>query len=74
LLILDEPTSGLDGAQMHALADLLDQRRAAGLASLVITHDLELIARVCTHEVRLPINGDAQAHPTRTPLAMQETS
>ncbi len=73
LLILDEPTSGLDGAQMHALADLLEERRAAGLSSLVITHDLELIARVCTHELRLPINGDRQDEPTRNPLAMQDT-
>lgn len=73
LLILDEPTSGLDGAQMYALADLLDQRRAAGLSSLVITHDLELIARVCTHELRLPIDSDPQAETIRTPLAMQET-
>jgi energy-coupling factor transport system ATP-binding protein len=73
LLILDEPTSGLDGAQMHALADLLDERRVAGLSSLVITHDLELIARVCTHELRLPIDGDPQTGTTRTSLAMQET-
>ncbi|MFP4053726.1 MAG: ABC transporter ATP-binding protein [Phycisphaerae bacterium] len=73
LLILDEPTSGLDGAQMHALADLLEERRAAGLSCLVITHDLELIARVCTHELRLPIDGDRQTGISRTPLAMQET-
>ncbi|NBB95168.1 MAG: ATP-binding cassette domain-containing protein [Planctomycetes bacterium] len=73
LLILDEPTSGLDGAQMHALADLLEERRVAGLSSLVITHDLELIARVCTHELRLPIDGDRQDEPVRPPLAMQET-
>jgi energy-coupling factor transport system ATP-binding protein len=74
LLILDEPTSGLDGAQMHALADLLEERRVAGLSSLVITHDLELIARVCTHELRLPIDGDPQAELTRIPSAMQETT
>jgi energy-coupling factor transport system ATP-binding protein len=73
LLILDEPTSGLDGAQMRALADVLDRRRRAGRASLVITHDLELIARACTHEIRLPLaSGPHVARPEQA-LAVEET-
>ncbi len=60
LLILDEPTSGLDGRQMHALADLLEERQNQGLASLVITHDPELIARVCKYEIRLPLPPNPQ--------------
>ena len=73
LLILDEPTSGLDGAQVRALADLLEERRAAGLSSLVITHDLELVARVCTHEVRLPIGSSQPAALGPEPLLLRET-
>jgi energy-coupling factor transport system ATP-binding protein len=55
LLILDEPTSGLDGAQMKALAGMLEARRRHGASSLVITHDLELINTVCTHRLDLPL-------------------
>ncbi len=55
LLILDEPTSGLDGRQMLAMARLLADRKAESKASLVITHDPELIDSVCTHEIRLPL-------------------
>ncbi len=73
LLILDEPTSGLDGAQMYALADLLEQRRSAGRSSLVITHDIELIARVCTHEISLPLNTESPNHEPLEPQTLQET-
>jgi energy-coupling factor transport system ATP-binding protein len=48
LLILDEPTAGQDRRNTHALIDLLDElRRRIGLAILVITHDLTLVADWC---------------------------
>jgi energy-coupling factor transport system ATP-binding protein len=73
LLVLDEPTSGLDGAQMRALAELLDERRDAGLASLVITHDLELIDRVCDRRIHLPI-GEKPHHADQERTPSMEAS
>ena len=45
LVILDEPTSGLDWASMAACARAVGALRDAGRCALVITHDLEFIAR-----------------------------
>jgi peptide/nickel transport system ATP-binding protein len=45
LLILDEPTSGLDSTTKAAIAETLRRlRREQGLALLVISHDLSLMA------------------------------
>ena len=43
-LILDEPTRGLDYVAKSALAALLRQWRAEGMAILLVTHDVELAA------------------------------
>lgn len=40
LLLLDEPTNGLDPGGIADLSALLRERRAAGRAALVTTHDL----------------------------------
>jgi ABC-2 type transport system ATP-binding protein len=40
LLLLDEPTNGLDPGGIATLAELLRERRSAGRAALVTTHDL----------------------------------
>lgn len=53
LLILDEPTSGLDGANMAMIADNVRAIAAAGTCVLVISHDLELLERVCTCQLDL---------------------
>jgi energy-coupling factor transport system ATP-binding protein len=54
LLILDEPTAGQDRRNTLALVELLDAMRArSGLAVLVITHDMTLVARWCTRAVVL---------------------
>ena len=45
VLLLDEPTAGLDLRYRMELFHLLRQLRSAGLAVLVITHDLNLAAR-----------------------------
>jgi ABC-type multidrug transport system ATPase subunit len=39
LLVLDEPTSGLDVDGVALLGELLRERRVAGLATLLATHD-----------------------------------
>lgn len=53
LLILDEPTSGLDGANMAMIADNVRNIAAQGTCVLVISHDLELLERVCTCQLDL---------------------
>ena len=40
LLLCDEPYTGLDDAGAHALTDALAERRAAGAALLVVTHNV----------------------------------
>jgi peptide/nickel transport system ATP-binding protein len=48
LLIADEPTTGLDVTTQAAIMDLLaEAAREAGMASLLITHDLALAGEYC---------------------------
>jgi energy-coupling factor transporter ATP-binding protein EcfA2 len=53
VLVLDEPTSGLDLRHMRQVADLLTALAADGVSVLVVTHDRDLVATCCTHELRL---------------------
>jgi iron complex transport system ATP-binding protein len=46
VLLLDEPASGLDPAGQVALAGILERLRSKGLAVLMVTHDLNLAARI----------------------------
>lgn len=61
VLILDEPTSGLDGRNMRRIAEALRDSAGRGARVLVITHDLELMAGVCTSALRLPLQPTARA-------------
>lgn len=61
VLILDEPTSGLDGRNMRRIAEALRHSAASGARVLVITHDLELMAGVCTSALRLSPQPTASA-------------
>ncbi|MBV7301032.1 ABC transporter ATP-binding protein [Corynebacterium sp. TAE3-ERU2] len=47
LLVFDEPTSGLDLRRMRHVAQLLDNLARQGKTVLVVTHDVELLARCC---------------------------
>jgi ABC-2 type transport system ATP-binding protein len=47
LLVLDEPFSGLDPVGVDALAEVLRQRVADGVAVLFSSHQLELVERLC---------------------------
>ena len=39
ILLLDEPTRGMDAAHRAALARIVAERRARGLAAVIATHD-----------------------------------
>ncbi|MDH2429722.1 ATP-binding cassette domain-containing protein [Sphaerisporangium sp. TRM90804] len=46
-LVLDEPFSGLDPIAVDALADVLAERRAAGVPVVFSSHQLDLVERLC---------------------------
>jgi len=54
VLLLDEPTAALDQHAAEKMSDLLIERRDAGLALLIVTHDLGLADRMAdqTREMR----------------------
>ena len=52
ILVFDEPTSGLDFKHMEQTASLLSSLKGKRTV-FVITHDPELIARCCTHVLRM---------------------
>ncbi len=48
LVLLDEPAAGLSGADVDRLVEpLAEIGRSAGLAVVVIEHDLEVVSRLC---------------------------
>lgn len=51
LLILDEPTSGQDAREKAALMTLLARLNVAGTAIMLVTHDMELLARYARRAV-----------------------
>jgi manganese/iron transport system ATP-binding protein len=55
LLLLDEPFNGLDQPNREALMQTLRQLKAAGVAIIVTTHDLDLAREVC--DTVLFVNG-----------------
>jgi energy-coupling factor transport system ATP-binding protein len=57
VVLLDEPTRGMDANGKDALARELEQWRARGRAVVLVTHDVELVARVATRVVLLA-NGE----------------
>ncbi len=65
-LLLDEPTRGLDYAAKRQLANLLKEWRAAGMAIVVVTHDVEMAAEIADR-VALMSQGEviAQGEPAQ---------
>ena len=57
LILLDEPTRGLDYAQKELLIALLQTQRQRGKTIVVVTHDVELVAR-CAERVVLMEDGE----------------
>lgn len=77
LLILDEPTFGQDLAGAAAMAAELERLRDEGLALLVITHDMRLVARLADTVVALSVpdsepgaRGPGRVRFTGPPVAL----
>ncbi len=59
-MVYDEPTSGLDYNGMKNLCNLMMAQQEKHLATLIITHDLELVLGCCTHVLHLS-KGECKA-------------
>jgi ABC-type multidrug transport system ATPase subunit len=59
LLVLDEPEQRLDVDGVQWLGGKLVAEKAAGRAILLVSHDADLVARVCDRVVRLGPDPDA---------------
>ena len=57
VIIFDEPTSGLDYKNMESVADILQALSKKGKAILVISHDNELLMKICSRIVRIADNN-----------------
>ena len=55
VILFDEPTSGLDYKNMESVAGILSALSKRGKAILVISHDNELLMKICSRIIR--ING-----------------
>ena len=64
VLLLDEPTRGMDAARQRQLVALLRQLQSEGVAIVLATHDVELVAEVAN---RVALLGDGRIVAEGTP-------
>lgn len=71
LLLADEPVSGLDLPVREQVVEVLDElSRQQGLALLLVSHDLAVVARLCSRTVVLADGVVVEDRPTAELLAM----
>lgn len=58
VIIFDEPTSGLDYKNMNSVAGILQALAKKGKAILVISHDNELLMKICSRIIRIDNIGE----------------
>lgn len=64
VLLLDEPTRGMDAARQRQLVTLLRQLQREGVAIILATHDVELVAEAAS---RVLLLGDGRVVAEGTP-------
>lgn len=69
LLLLDEPTRGMDGLQKAALGEILKALSADGIAIVVATHDVEMMAGLASRVILLGGGEIVADGPPRDVLA-----
>ncbi|MDQ4100531.1 MAG: ATP-binding cassette domain-containing protein [Chloroflexota bacterium] len=69
VLLLDEPTRGMDAWRKAELGEMLQELAAEGVAVLLASHDVELVARYATRVVLLGGGEIVADAPTREVLA-----
>ncbi len=47
LILLDEPTAGMSGAETAEIMDIITRTRRAGVAVMLVEHDLKVVMGVC---------------------------
>lgn len=57
VLIFDEPTSGLDYKNMESVAKILKELSRQGKGILVISHDNELLMKICSRVIHMERTG-----------------
>jgi ABC-type Mn2+/Zn2+ transport system ATPase subunit len=67
VLLLDEPTDGLDVSSRQNLLDLLREFTAAGLATVIISHDVEDLLYLCDEIARVHPADDPE-HAARVQM------
>lgn len=66
LLIADEPTTALDVTTQAQILHLIDElRRAHDMATILITHDLGVVAEVCDRVMVMYLGEAVEAGPVR---------
>jgi oligopeptide/dipeptide ABC transporter ATP-binding protein len=69
LLIADEPTTALDVTVQDQILDLLaDQQARRSMAMIFVSHDLEVVARVCDEIMVMYAGRVVEQGPTQTVL------
>ncbi|MSW96420.1 MAG: ABC transporter ATP-binding protein, partial [Actinobacteria bacterium] len=53
ILLLDEPAAGLDGAETRAMGQLIRNLGDAGIAVLLVEHDMGMVMAIADHVVVL---------------------
>jgi peptide/nickel transport system ATP-binding protein len=70
LLVADEPTTALDATIQAQILDLLERlRREMGMALVLISHDLSVVAELCERIVVMYAGGIVEEAPAKRLLA-----